>query len=129
MNYDLHTHTTESDGTYHPEELIAKADNVGIETLAITDHDTTSGLAAAYNASRQRNIKLIPGVELSVTWNEKNFHIVGLNIDPDSKKLIDGLSSQKNFGNSEQSKSVNVLKNVVYMAPMPVQNSSQAMSQ
>jgi len=95
MNYDLHTHTTESDGTYHPEELIAKADDAGIETLAITDHDTTSGLAAAYNASRQKNIKLIPGVELSVTWNEKNFHIIGLNIDPDSKNRIDGLSSQK----------------------------------
>jgi len=50
MQYDLHTHTTESDGKFTPDELITQAEIAGIDVLAITDHDTISGLAKAYQA-------------------------------------------------------------------------------
>jgi len=95
MLYDLHTHTTESDGKYTPDELITQADIAGIDVLAITDHDTTTGLEKAYQATLNKNISLIPGVELSVSWCNKNFHIVGLNINPENNLLGDSLTEHK----------------------------------
>jgi predicted metal-dependent phosphoesterase TrpH len=95
MKYDLHTHTTESDGKYTPDELITQADIAGIDVLAITDHDTTTGLAKAYQATLNKNISLIPGVELSVCWGNRSFHIVGLKINPENNLLGDNLAEHK----------------------------------
>jgi len=85
--YDLHTHTTASDGEFSPKVLVIKAKSSGIDVLAITDHDTTEGIAEAENEACKQNIKMLPGIELSVSWMDKNFHIVGLGIDPDNRKL------------------------------------------
>lgn len=85
--YDLHTHTTASDGQLSPEELVIQAKACGIDVLAVTDHDTTSGIAQAVDEAHRQNIKLLPGIELSVSWRDKDFHIVGLDIDPDNKAL------------------------------------------
>ena len=85
--YDLHTHTTASDGEYSPKALVIAAKASGIDVLAITDHDTTEGISEADNEANKHNIKLLPGIELSVSWVDKNFHIVGLGIDPDNNKL------------------------------------------
>jgi len=79
---DLHSHSTASDGSFSPSDLVAKAAEVGIKHLALTDHDTTAGLAAAATAANQHGIQLIPGLELSATWQKRTLHIVGLNIDP-----------------------------------------------
>jgi 3',5'-nucleoside bisphosphate phosphatase len=87
--FDLHTHSTASDGTLSPEMLVEKASAVGINTLALTDHDTVSGLAAAKSVATKHDITLINGIELSCLWNNKTIHIVGLNIRPDSKAIID----------------------------------------
>jgi len=89
--YDLHTHTTASDGELSPEALVIKAKNNNIDVLAVTDHDTTSGISAAVTEAIKQNIKLIPGIELSISWMDKNFHIVGLGIDPDNKRLKESL--------------------------------------
>ena len=85
--YDLHTHTTASDGLLSPEALVIKAKASGIDVLAVTDHDTTAGITQAVDEANRQNIKLLAGIELSVSWTDKNFHIVGLNIDPDSSAL------------------------------------------
>ena len=85
--YDLHTHTTASDGEFSPKALVIKAKSSGIDVLAITDHDTTEGIAEAEDEACKQNIKMLPGIELSVSWMDKNFHIVGLGIDPDNRKL------------------------------------------
>jgi len=85
--YDLHTHTTASDGELSPKALVVKAKSSGIDVLAITDHDSTEGITEAENEASKQNIKMLPGVELSVTWTDKNFHIVGLGIDPANRKL------------------------------------------
>jgi predicted metal-dependent phosphoesterase TrpH len=65
---------------------------VGITVLALTDHDSTEGLAEAGSAAPEHGIRLIAGVEISVTWQDRSLHIVGLNIDPDSAPLRQGLA-------------------------------------
>lgn len=86
---DLHAHSTASDGELTPAKLVEMAAQNGVETLALTDHDTVSGLAEAKTAAKQHNIKLINGIELSTRWDNKTIHIIGLNINADSKTMID----------------------------------------
>lgn len=88
---DLHTHSTASDGTLSPSELVARAQAAGVRVLALTDHDTTDGLAEAQEAAAQRGVIFIPGVELSVTWGEMTIHVLGLRIDPANPELQLGL--------------------------------------
>ncbi|MFW5444495.1 MAG: PHP domain-containing protein [Methylococcaceae bacterium] len=93
--YDLHCHSTASDGALKPAEVIQRALEMGVSSLALTDHDTTNGLAEAATAADENNINLIPGIELSSTWENKCFHIVGLNIDPTSPALVAGIQKQQ----------------------------------
>lgn len=79
MIFDLHTHTTASDGALSPTELILRAKAADVDVLAITDHDTMAAYADIDQASLN-GLKLIPGTELSTEWNKLNVHIVGLNI-------------------------------------------------
>lgn len=95
--YDLHTHTTASDGQLSPAALVIKAKTCGIDVLAITDHDTTAGISQAVDEADRQNINLLAGVELSVSWTDKNFHIVGLNIDPDNSALKKSLKTTKDL--------------------------------
>ncbi|KAB0885803.1 RNase RNM [Cronobacter muytjensii] len=81
--YDLHSHTTASDGLLTPEQLVHRAVEMGIHTLAITDHDTTAGLPAAHQEIARAGLalRLIDGVEISTLWENHEIHIVGLGID------------------------------------------------
>jgi predicted metal-dependent phosphoesterase TrpH len=92
LAYDLHTHSTASDGSYTPTELITHAAMAGITVLALTDHDSTAGLAEARLTALQHGIRLVSGVEISSTWQDKTLHIVGLNLDPDFEPLRQGLA-------------------------------------
>jgi 3',5'-nucleoside bisphosphate phosphatase len=96
-NYDLHTHSTASDGTLTPTELVARAAAAGITVLALTDHDTTAGIAEAQAAAPAHDIRVIAGVEISVTWGERTVHIVGLQVDVDAPELRDGLAELRTF--------------------------------
>ena len=92
LDYDLHCHSTVSDGTLAPAELVAYAASRGVKVLSLTDHDDLDGLAAARAAAAQHGIHFIDGVEISVTWREDvTIHIVGLNIDPAYAPLAQGL--------------------------------------
>jgi predicted metal-dependent phosphoesterase TrpH len=90
--YDLHTHSTASDGAYAPAELVEQAAAAGITGLALTDHDSTAGLAEAQAAAATLGVRLIPAVEISATWQNKTIHIVGLNISPECELLRQGLA-------------------------------------
>jgi predicted metal-dependent phosphoesterase TrpH len=79
--YDLHCHSTASDGALSPTELVQRARQQGVTALALTDHDSVAGLAEAQQAAGEA-LRLIPGIELSALWNDKTFHILGLDIDP-----------------------------------------------
>lgn len=86
--YDLHCHSTVSDGTLSPTQLIQRACEQGVTALALTDHDTTAGYGEAKAAADKLNLRLIPGIELSASWQNKTFHIVGLGINPDYPALL-----------------------------------------
>ncbi len=90
--YDLHCHSTASDGTFSPAELVQYASNKGIDVLALTDHDTTAGLTEAQEEANKQGITLINGVEISIAWQKMTIHIVALNFDLENKVLQDGLA-------------------------------------
>ncbi len=75
---DLHTHSSVSDGTLSPAELILEAKKADLKAIAITDHDHTGGVAEAMQAGIIYNIEVVAGCEISATWNEDEIHIVGL---------------------------------------------------
>lgn len=85
---DLHTHSTASDGSDTPEELIIRAKNSNVTTLALTDHDTTDGLEEAMDAGRTLGVEVIPGCEISVQTEFGELHIVGLWINPEAPLLM-----------------------------------------
>ena len=94
MIYDLHTHSDASDGHLSPAELIRYAVSHAVTCLSITDHDTV----AAYDklrAEEHPGIRLLPGIELSTTWQNRTIHVLGLNIDPGNTTLQDGIASQQ----------------------------------
>lgn len=81
--YDLHTHSTASDGTLHPEALVRAAYDAGVQCLALTDHDTLEGLSAARRVSEGlEGMIFIDGVELTCLWQQRVIHLIGLGIDP-----------------------------------------------
>ncbi len=84
---DLHTHSTASDGTVSPKELVRKAAEIGLEAVALTDHDTLAGLPEALEAGKEFGIEVIPGCELSVESESGAMHIVGLWTRPGSVNL------------------------------------------
>lgn len=90
--FDLHCHSTQSDGLLDPDAVVARAAQRGVETLALTDHDETAGLEEARAAAERHGIALVNGVEISATWNEQTLHIVGLQIDPGNEVLAGGLA-------------------------------------
>jgi len=90
--YDLHTHTHHSDGALAPTAMVQRAAANGIRVLALTDHDDVSGLAEARAAAAALGIRLIDGVEISVTWRDHTIHVLGLGIDPAHPGLAAGLA-------------------------------------
>jgi predicted metal-dependent phosphoesterase TrpH len=84
---DLHTHSLHSDGTLAPAELVARAAARGVALLALTDHDTTAGLAEARQAATAAGIRFVDGVEITAGWRGQEIHVVGLGIDPASPPL------------------------------------------
>lgn len=90
-NFDLHCHSTVSDGALAPEAVVARAHANGVDVLALTDHDEVSGLRTASEAAQALGIGFVPGVEISVTWASQTVHIVGLRVDAHNQTLVDGL--------------------------------------
>ncbi|MBC7264507.1 MAG: PHP domain-containing protein [Chloroflexi bacterium] len=79
---DLHVHTTASDGRCRPAEIVSMAAQLGLAAVAITDHDTTVGLAEALDAGNSFGIEVIPGVELSTDLPEGEAHVLGYFVRP-----------------------------------------------
>ncbi|WP_028025207.1 RNase RNM [Enterovibrio calviensis] len=96
MLFDLHSHTTASDGRFSPEELVKRAVDFRVNVLAITDHDTLAGIAPAKQAVTDLELPLhiVNGIEISTVWQNKDIHIVGLNIDLDSPELLALIDAQ-----------------------------------
>ena len=91
-NIDLHLHTTASDGSDTPGELVAKAIGKGISVISITDHDTLAGLTEALSQSHD-GVEIITGIEFSCCSTEGGFdcHILGYGFDPESEELLSAI--------------------------------------
>jgi 3',5'-nucleoside bisphosphate phosphatase len=93
IQYDLHCHSTYSDGVLTPGDVVRRAAAHGVDVLALTDHDELQGLAEAAAAAADEQIQLVPGSELSVTWERHTLHVVGVRIDPENDALKQGLAA------------------------------------
>ena len=87
MKFDFHMHSCYSDGDLSPEALALIAHEQQLDILSLTDHDTIEGYFPFLNALKSFNIRLIPGLECSVSWQKQELHVLGLGIDPDSLDL------------------------------------------
>ncbi|HEX3044566.1 MAG TPA: PHP domain-containing protein, partial [Bacillota bacterium] len=87
LKTDLHLHTTASDGTWGPEKLVQNIRNTGIGLFAVTDHDSTENLADTARLAKEHGLEFINGVEINTTYNGRNYHILGLGIDPANTKV------------------------------------------
>ncbi len=88
MRLDLHVHSTASDGAYPPAEVVRKAVDARIDVLALSDHDTTSGVGPAIEAASGQPIQIIPAIEMSSTRDGRELHILGYFVDVTSEALI-----------------------------------------
>jgi predicted metal-dependent phosphoesterase TrpH len=95
LNVDFHSHSTASDGELSALELLGRAENNGVQLMAITDHDTVAGYLSVRDEWQEQSMRLIAGVELSCVWRKQLIHIVGLNINVDNEQLKAGLKSQQ----------------------------------
>jgi hypothetical protein len=88
---DLHTHSTFSDGTSTPAEVVRKAHKLGVEVLLLTDHDTVSGCCEGAEEARKLGLRFAGGVEIN-TREDDMVHILGYGVDPESASLISALA-------------------------------------
>ena len=95
---DLHSHTTASDGSLTPVQLVDRAKEIGLAALAVTDHDTVAGLDEAIRRGNEAGVEVIPGIELATVEEDCDVHLVGLFIDykaPALLELLKGMSQSR----------------------------------
>lgn len=85
---DLHLHTTASDGSSTPKQLVKKAVDLGLETIAVTDHDNVTAVKEVEELGRQQGLKVVPGIEISTYRGEAEYHILGYFIDIENNSLL-----------------------------------------
>lgn len=105
MKYiDLHVHSTCSDGTFTPAGLVSYAVQKGLAAIALTDHDTVEGLEEASAAAVGTGLELVPGIEFSTEYKERDIHILGLDIQPkqtDFAKHLQAFQDSRDARNEE----------------------------
>ena len=92
---DLHVHSNHSDGTFSPKELVSYARKKGLTIFALTDHDTISGVSEAVEEGKRLGVTVIPGIEFSAIYKEKDIHIVGLFLDIQNQILLDTIAKYR----------------------------------
>lgn len=108
---DLHAHSTASDGSLSPSELVSYAASKGITVLALTDHDTLDGLAEADNACKLAGITFVPGVELNISWPTGEFHLLGLSLQSIAPSLTALLKDLQESRDERNRKIVETMNN------------------
>ena len=87
MTIDLHLHTTASDGSYTPTEIVDKAKEAGLAAIAITDHDNMNGVEEALKRGGEIGIQVVPGIELNTDYKDIEVHVLGYYLNTDSDKV------------------------------------------
>lgn len=114
---DLHTHSTASDGMLAPADLVHQAHRRGLTIIALTDHDTTKGLAEAIAAGEQLGVRVIPGIELSTDVEDGEVHILGYGIDAESETLQGALAGYRQARRERAEKIVSRLRDMDVHVP------------
>ncbi|GMQ57862.1 PHP domain-containing protein [Vallitalea sediminicola] len=110
---DLHVHTTASDGTYEPCELVEYASKQkDLAAIAITDHDCISGIKEAKESSELYNIEIVSGIEFSTRYNNTEIHLLGLYIDENNLSFVNGLNDIVDARNSRNIQMIEKLNNI-----------------
>lgn len=110
---DLHTHSTASDGTFSPEELVYLAKKEKLQALALTDHDTIDGLKPAYNTAKDLGLPFLCGVEISIKFEGPgHFHLLGYFLEPEIPKINDTLLKLKKAREERNKKMIEKLNNL-----------------
>ena len=94
---DLHTHSTYSDGTYAPSEIIDNAVEIGLSAVALCDHNTVDGIPSFLNAAKDKDICAVAGAEFSVDYDGIELHILGLFIPPEYLSQVSNLMLEENI--------------------------------
>lgn len=109
---DLHVHSTYSDGTLTPEELVILAKKQGLSAMALTDHDTVIGVKEAMEAGKKYNLEIVPGIELSSVYGTKEIHILGLYVDYKDTAFNEELENLRIIRNERNLKIINRFKEI-----------------
>ena len=107
---DLHVHSTFSDGSLTPSELVVLANKIPLKAMALTDHDTVDGIDEFLNAAKDTDLFVIPGIELSSALNGKDVHIVGLFVNHKDKALGEKLITFRNARNTRNAKMITLMR-------------------
>lgn len=118
MAIDLHLHSNASDGTDAPEVVVQKAAAIHLTAIALTDHDTLSGIPAAQAAADALPIELVPGVELSVDHNGVKIHMLAYFLEPGSGPLQDRLETLRDGRGVRNKKIIEALNGLGYPITM-----------
>ena len=109
---DLHLHTTASDGSFTPEEVVVKAEQLGFSAIAITDHDTVQGIEVALQKAEQLNLEVVPGIEINTDYANTEVHVLGYYIDYKNSALLNKLKELKESRYERTKKIVAKLNNL-----------------
>lgn len=109
MAVDLHTHSTASDGSEAPQDVVEAAARAHLKAVALTDHDTLEGIGAARSAARRIGIEFVPGVELSVDWHGRPMHMLSYWIEPRPGPLQDRLAALRDGRNTRNAEIIAAL--------------------
>lgn len=109
---DLHVHSTYSDGTLTPEELVILAKKQGLSAMALTDHDTIVGVEEAIIAGEKYNLEIVPGIELSSAYGSKEIHILGLYVDYKDETFNAALENLRKTRNERNLKIITKFKEI-----------------
>jgi hypothetical protein len=112
MAIDLHAHSTASDGSDTPSQLVRRAAEIGLSAVALTDHDTLEGIEEATAAARLTSVRLIPGVELSLEWSQGGMHLIVLFLGPGRGPLRDRLAELQAGRDERNQKMVELLNSL-----------------
>jgi 3',5'-nucleoside bisphosphate phosphatase len=112
MAIDLHTHSTASDGSDTPSQLVRRAAEIGLSAVALTDHDTLEGIEEATAAATLTSVRLIPGVELSLEWSQGGMHLIVLFLGPGRGPLRDRLAELQAGRDERNQKMVELLNSL-----------------
>lgn len=112
IKVDLHMHTSASDGTWTPSELIKKIIEAEIGLFAVTDHDTVRNVKETEVLAKENGIAFVPGIEINTQHKGKNIHILGHGIDIENKNLLNLVSKNTDYMNEKDDQSIKALSKI-----------------